>query len=115
MSKVDAIDAALDALSPFYEEGDDGDAIRMALAALASECGFADSDEFISSLAEDLGHDVNKLSELAKGGEYGAGLTASGAKEINGIVQDVVESLREHVQNVRRKSKRRPPTPKRDR
>jgi hypothetical protein len=97
------IETAADALSPFYEEGDDGDAIRMSLDSIASVCGFGGINELTAGMDEELRSDVKKLYELAKAGEYGTGLTEEDAQEINDIVEGVADRLKGYARNVRSK------------
>ncbi len=114
MTKQHALDAALNALSSFYEEGDDGDAVRMALDAIGSRLGLTGERPLLDADLDDgLKEAVKQLYDLAKEGEYGTGLTRAGATSINAIVDDVGEKLHAHLNHVRNKSEHRTPGRKR--
>jgi hypothetical protein len=98
------LDDAVAALQPFYDAGDDGYPVTLALDALAGILGeTADLDveaerglvPLLETLSapEDLRDDVQKLYENAEGGEYGMGLSQKQAKMVNDLVQEIVDPL----------------------
>lgn len=114
MTRQQALETALNALSSFYEEGDDGDAVRMALDAIGSALGFSGERSLLdANLEKGLKRDIERLYELAEAGEYGAGLTRDDANGINAIVDEVSERLQGHLNNARSKSQERMPSRKR--
>lgn len=97
---------AFDVFIPFYEEGDDGDSIRLALEAIAGWLGdMIDEEEFedLTELLEDLSAPqslrdmVDHLYEVAENGSYGEGLSAKDAEAINDLVQDIYGPLEEFL------------------
>jgi len=122
------IDDAVAALQPFYDPGDDGYPVTLALDALAGILGeVADVDveaergliSLLETLSapEDLREEVEKLYENAKGGEYGMGLTRKQANVVNNLVQEVVDPLVDFISsfgkpNVKRSRSRKTRTKK---
>jgi hypothetical protein len=119
MSKAEReeeLEEAFESLKPFYDEGDDGDAIRMSLNAIAAVIAdkarlvIQEEGTLIEVLEmlkadEDLRATIEELYELAQGGGYGDGLSEDAADEINGLLQpeDFEEPLREYIEHVRPK------------
>lgn len=99
------LDDALGALQPFYDPGDDGSPIRLSLDAigglLAQHAGVLAEDlaEALRALGADSGlvATITQLHEVAKGGEYGAGLRENEIDEVNGAIEEVHDPLRELV------------------
>lgn len=105
----EALDEAMSALQPFYDPGDDGDGVRIALNAIAGLLGerfdiaVPENDglnHVLRSLKADqsLRATVRKLYKVAAGGAYGEGLSKKDASKVNDLVQDVVGPLFELVQ-----------------
>lgn len=104
------IDDAVAALQPFYEPGDDGYPVKLALNALAgvltekadldvkAEDGLIDLLEWLKAPAE-IRTSVEELYKNAAGGEYGLGLSKRQARAINDLVQEVVDELVDYIQN----------------
>lgn len=100
----EALDEAFAALQPSYDAGDDGDAVRLALNAIAGILGersgleVGDDDALVDVLAamdadEELQAAVAALYETATEGAYGEGLTEKGAEKVNGLVSDIEEPI----------------------
>jgi hypothetical protein len=113
-----ALDVAVAALQPFYEAGEDGYPVSLALDALAGILGTnagvtVEAENGLTSLLEalnapgDLRADVKKLYENAAGGEYGMGLSKKQAKVVNDLVEGLVEPLVEFITGYRRRKVRR--------
>jgi len=113
-----AVDEAFEALQPFYDSGDDGDGVRLALDAIASVLADAtrrevEEDESLTTLLgelnapEDLIQMVDDLYEAAEGGSYGEGMSMEDAKKVNDLVQDIHEPLREILRNADRARRKR--------
>jgi hypothetical protein len=105
------IEDAASALRPFYEPGDDGYPVSLALDALAT--ALADKADLVLKGKHALVHvlgamkapsglrvGVEKLYEHAAGGEYGLGLSKKQAREINALADELVEPLVEYIQTV---------------
>lgn len=116
-----AIKDAVAALQPFYDPGDDGYPVTLALDALAGVLGNkagvdVEEEKGLAVLLakldapDDLTSGVEKLYGNTAGGEYGAGLSKKQARTINDLVQEVVDPLVELITSYRRS--RRPATRK---
>lgn len=104
-SGAERVASAIEDLSPVYREGDDGDAVRFSLDAVAAIIAEArseslDSHKPLVSLLADTpkpgpshADSVDRLYDLAQSGEYGDGLSDSDADEINDLVQDLYDYL----------------------
>jgi hypothetical protein len=106
--KDQALDAAHSALQPFYAEGDDGDAIRLALDAVVAlylaRSGRRARDargELLAGLSAPVRRDVERLYELAEDAAYGSGLSRSSAREVNDLLQETGERLVDFVRAAR--------------
>jgi hypothetical protein len=113
------IDDAVAALQPFYDPGDDGYSISLALNALAGVLGTRADVEIAAenglsvileklSAPVDVQVNVEKLYKTAAGGEYGSGLSKKQAQSINDLVQEVVDPLVEFITTYRRPRPNRP-------
>lgn len=102
------IEDAANALRPFYEAGDDGYPVSLALDALAKALADkADVDlEGKDALAHVLGvlkapsalrTRVEKLYSNAAAGEYGLGLSKKQASAINALAEELVDPLVEYI------------------
>lgn len=114
----DALDEAFEALQPFYDPGDDGDSVRLALNAIAGILGEkarvkVDADDglkgVLSALSadEELRDAVEQLYETAGEGAYGDGLSKKGADKINDLVQEIEEPLMAVIKRTPPKSRTR--------
>jgi hypothetical protein len=113
-----ALDDAFSALQPFYDPGDDGDGVRLALNAIAGILGSkadieVESDDGLNGVLEalepgsELRETIDKLYKVAGEGSYGDGLTAKGANQINDLVQDIEGPLVALITRARPKNKPR--------
>jgi hypothetical protein len=113
-----ALDDALSALQPFYDPGDDGDGVRLALNAIAGILGGkadieVEGDDGLNGVLEALDADselreaIDQLYKIAGGGAYGDGLTGKDANKINDLIQDIEEPLVALINKTRPKSKPR--------
>jgi len=110
----ESLEEAIAALQPFYDPGDDGDAVRIALNAIAGLLGERSdipvpADDGLNAVLQKLTADVElrafvrQLYKAAGRGAYGDGLSKKDANKINDIVQDVIDPLVELVRQRRRK------------
>src|SRR5689334_18924850 len=111
-----ALDEAFEALQPFYDPGDDGDGVRLALNAIAGILGEktqikVDEDDGLKgvlsvvSADQELRDAVDQLYETAGGGAYGDGLSKKAADKINDLVQEIEEPLMALIKKARPKSR----------
>jgi hypothetical protein len=121
-----AVEEAFEALQPFYDPGDDGDGIRLALDAIAGVLSDAterelEGDESLATLLEelkatkDLIQMVEDLYTTAEGGSYGEGMSKEDANKVNDLVQDIEEPLREFLEKKKRTRRKRAAIPRRKR
>src|SRR5690349_1369182 len=112
----EALNKAEESLQPYYDPGDDGYPVALALdaiaAVLAEKAGIevpaedglievlvqlgagAELQAGIKDLQieiEDLRAGIEELYAAARGAEYGGGLTKKGARTVNNHVQDYAE------------------------
>jgi hypothetical protein len=113
-----ALDEAFGALQPFYESGDDGDGVRLALNAIAGILGDraeieVEEDDGLNGVLETLEADqelrdaVEELYDTAGEGAYGDGLSKKGADKINDLVRDIEEPLVALIKKARPKHRSR--------
>lgn len=113
-----ALDDALGALQPFYDPGDDGDAVRVALNAIAGVLGErieieVAKDDSLNGVLDildaegELREAIVELYEIAKKGAYGEGLTKKGADRINDLVEEIEGPLTVIIRNGRPKTSAR--------
>jgi hypothetical protein len=110
-----ALDEAFGTLQLVYNPGDDGDAVRLALNAIAGILGgwmeikVAKDDSLKGVLdtldAEDeLQVAIAELYEIAQRGAYGEGLTKKSASRINDLLREVDEPLSAFIRKARSKA-----------
>ena len=109
---------AVAALQPFYDPGDDGYGVELALDAVAGILGEkagvdVETERGLIQLLVDLGapkqlqKDVEKLYDHAQGGEYGMGLTKKQAQVVNDLVEHLHDELVEYVSSFGSRPRRR--------
>jgi hypothetical protein len=102
------IEDAASALRPFYEAGDDGYPVSLALDALAkaladkADVDLKSKDALVHVLGalkapSELRTGVEKLYKHAAGGEYGLGLSKKQANAINALAEELVDPLVEYI------------------
>jgi hypothetical protein len=126
-----ALNEAQESLQPFYDPGDDGYPVTLALDAIAAVLGkkagieVPEEDGLLEVLAQivaraelqagirdlpfeikDLRAGIEELYAAARGAEYGGGLTKKGARTVNNHVQDYAEAALELARTYRRPRKR---------
>jgi hypothetical protein len=113
-----ALDDARGALQPFYDPGDDGDAVRVALNAIAGILGErieieVAKDDSLNGVLDILDADgelrdaIAELYETAKKGAYGEGLTKKDADRINDLVEEIEGPLAVILRKARPKTSAR--------
>jgi len=115
------IEDAASALRPFYEPGDDGYPVTLALDTLAE--ALADKVDVDPKERDTLAHvlgvlkapvalrtGVEKLYRYASGGEYGLGLSKQQARAINALAEELVDLLVEYIKTFAPGQRPRSPT-----
>lgn len=108
---------AEEALQPYYDPGDDGYPVTLALDTIAAVLGkkagieVPAEDGLIEVLAKlnapaELRSGIEELYAAARGAEYGDGLTKKGARTVNNHVQDYAPDAIELARTYRRPRKR---------
>lgn len=111
------LDEAEEALQPYYDPGDDGDLVTLALDMIAAVLGkkagieVPGEDGLLEVLAQlkapaDLQSGIEELYAAARGAEYGGGLTKKGARIVNNHVQDYAPDAIELARTYRRPRRR---------
>src|SRR5262245_60341071 len=95
-----AVEEAFQALQPFYESGDDGDSVRLALDAIVSVLADAKNHEFEGDepllarldalkVPSELTDMIENLYEVAEGGSYGEGMSGGAVDTVNKLVEHI--------------------------